>query len=129
MQFVAADWFKSDKREDHVASRSGCVLQKLEAQQVHMNMNLTQMVSLRYIPNPSFCCSIFGYIKAYGIALITCSWEKNCWSMGVQILHPVLCSPGKSVVNGNPDHAPGSSMNLDLKLSSCLYHMFIILSY
>ncbi|CAK9211288.1 unnamed protein product [Sphagnum troendelagicum] len=33
MQFVAADWFKSDKREDHVASRSGCVLQKLEAQQ------------------------------------------------------------------------------------------------
>ncbi len=47
MQFVAADWFKSDKREDHVASRSGCVLQKLEAQQVHMKMNLTQMVLLK----------------------------------------------------------------------------------
>jgi hypothetical protein len=44
-------------------------------------------------------------------------------------LAPSSVFPRKSVVNGNPDHALGSSMNLDLKLSSCLYHMFISLSY
>lgn len=34
MQLVAADWFKSNKREDHIAARDGCVIQKLFAKQV-----------------------------------------------------------------------------------------------
>lgn len=34
MQLVAADWFKSDKREDHIAAHDGCVIQKLFAKQV-----------------------------------------------------------------------------------------------
>ncbi|KAG0586121.1 hypothetical protein KC19_2G065900 [Ceratodon purpureus] len=33
MQLVAADWFKSNKREDHIAARDGCVIQKLFAKQ------------------------------------------------------------------------------------------------
>ncbi|XP_073393165.1 protein ENHANCED DISEASE RESISTANCE 2-like isoform X2 [Physcomitrium patens] len=33
MQLVAADWFKSDKREDHIAAHDGCVIQKLFAKQ------------------------------------------------------------------------------------------------
>ena len=38
MQLVAADWFKSNKREDHIAARDGCVIQKLFAKQVFISL-------------------------------------------------------------------------------------------
>lgn len=34
MQLVAADWFKSDRSEEHLAARAGCVIQKLFVKQV-----------------------------------------------------------------------------------------------
>lgn len=33
MQLVAADWFKSDRSEEHLAARAGCVIQKLFVKQ------------------------------------------------------------------------------------------------
>jgi hypothetical protein len=33
MQLVAVDWFQSNQREDHIAARDGCVIQKLFARQ------------------------------------------------------------------------------------------------
>jgi len=53
MQIVAADWFKSNQREDHIAARDGCVIQKLFAKQV-LNFYLIFCCRLKFfLPNPS----------------------------------------------------------------------------
>lgn len=53
MHLAAADWFKSNKREDHIATRDGCVIQKLFAKQV-LNFCLIFCGSLKFsFPYPS----------------------------------------------------------------------------
>ena len=47
MQLVAADWFKSNKREDHIAARDGCVIQKLFAKQVLIFFTLSCALVLK----------------------------------------------------------------------------------
>ncbi len=91
MQFVAADWLKSGKREDHLASRTSNLVQRFVANQVQFPSCLHGSSQKHFLCTNTYYFEVRTFCNGEDAYMLACTLVVNI-IMNLLVLSARICS-------------------------------------